>query len=655
MRATLLDRRDGATQLVTARWVLNAAGPWAGQVAALAGYDLTVRWSCGLMIAMNMRWVNTIINRLRLPNDGDILVPVGTVSVIGTTSVNVERPDDDTIEAWEVSRLLDEGEALIGGFREARALRAWAGVRPLYEPPGEDADAVGRGVKRTFSVIRHGPGLTSVVGGKLTTARLMAEQAVDDVCAGLGLAARCTTADEPLPGEPRARTYHHLGARLDALEHGGLGGSLICECELIGRRQLEEAIAAYPQVPSLDDLRRDLRLGMGPCQGGFCAVRAAGILHEARDLPAEEAVGALRAFVAERFKGARPLLWGRHLRQFLLDEAIYRRTLGLDLAGYKGGVGKRDLRAAQLPAWADDEAPPADGRRVVVIGAGLAGLAAALFAAQAGARVTLIGHGLGRLMLTPGPQYGMFAGPSGRGGFPRLVHGISAADGRGRAGLAADAAGHPPAFGRLPVLAGGGSAAIAAGDMLLVGFGGWRDFDPALAAGMLGARGIHVALPGVDGPWDLSPTELAYRFDDPAFRAEVARLVRGRLQGRGAGRLPGGAGPARSAGIAGSEQPDRRPGVRDSDAAALRAGHASVQYAQGLAAASRRARPDRPPGAPTGGRGRRALARGGGRQRRARDGRARRDLHPGERRAVRRWPAQRRPGPGVGADLRPGG
>ena len=67
--------------------------------------------------------------------------------------------------------------------------------------------------------------------------------------------------------------------------------------------------------------------------------------------------------------------------------------------------------------------------------------------------------------------------------------------------------------------------------MLLVGFGGWRDFDPALAAGMLGARGIHVALPGVEGPWDLSPTELAYRFDDPAFRAEVARQVRGRLQG----------------------------------------------------------------------------------------------------------------------------
>ena len=484
------------------------------------------------MIAMNLRWVNTIINRLRLPNDGDILVPVGTVSVIGTTSVNVERPDDDTIEAWEVSRLLDEGEALITGFREARALRAWAGVRPLYEPPGEDADAVGRGVKRTFSVIRHGPGLTSVVGGKLTTARLMAEQAVDDVCAGLGIAARCTTADEPLPGEPRARTYHYLGARLDALEHGGLGGSLICECELIGRRQLEEAIAAYPQVPSLDDLRRDLRLGMGPCQGGFCAVRAAGILREARDLPAEEAVGALRAFVAERFKGARPLLWGRHLRQFLLDEAIYRRTLGLDLANYKGGLGKRDLRAAQLPAWADDEnpIPAADGRRVVVIGAGLAGLAAALFAAQAGARVTLIGHGLGRLILTPGPQYGMFAAHPGVAAFldwcteyPRLAGGAAP-------GVLPTVLGIPQhSEGFLSWQAVG--ALQSPGDMLLVGFGGWRDFDPALAAGMLGARGIHVALPGVEGPWDLSPTELAYRFDDPAFRAEVARQVRGRLQG----------------------------------------------------------------------------------------------------------------------------
>ncbi len=68
---------------------------------------------------------------------------------------------------------------------------------------------------------------------------------------------------------------------------------------------------------------------MGPCQGGFCAYRAAGVLRETCDLPAETALGALRDFVQERFRGNWPLLWGHQLRQALLDESIYRRSLGL--------------------------------------------------------------------------------------------------------------------------------------------------------------------------------------------------------------------------------------------------------------------------------------------------------------------------------------
>jgi alanine racemase len=53
----------------------------------------------------------------------------------------------------------------------------------------------------------------------------------------------------------------------------------VCECELVTRTMLEQAAANNPTV-TLDDLRRDVRLGMGPCQGGFCTFRAAGILHE---------------------------------------------------------------------------------------------------------------------------------------------------------------------------------------------------------------------------------------------------------------------------------------------------------------------------------------------------------------------------------------
>ena len=68
--------------------------------------DVPIRFDRGAMIAMNTRWVNMIVNRLRPADDGDILVPVGTVCVLGTTSVQTDHPDDYRIEAWEVSKIL---------------------------------------------------------------------------------------------------------------------------------------------------------------------------------------------------------------------------------------------------------------------------------------------------------------------------------------------------------------------------------------------------------------------------------------------------------------------------------------------------------------------------------------------------------------------
>jgi glycerol-3-phosphate dehydrogenase len=158
----------------------------------------------------------------------------------------------------------------------------------------------------------------------------MAEKAVDVVAKQLNVNKPCTTAQEVLLGVP-TQPHHQLTHRLHQLEKGDMPHELICECELVTRVQLEEAIKAYGDQPvTLDDLRRDLRLGMGPCQGGFCSYRAAGILRDMKHLMSEPATQALAAFVNERFEGTKPLLWGHHLRQFYLDEMIYRRTMGLD-------------------------------------------------------------------------------------------------------------------------------------------------------------------------------------------------------------------------------------------------------------------------------------------------------------------------------------
>jgi len=343
--ATVRNKRTGGERRLAAPMVINAAGAWAGQIAGMAGCPVTVRPSKGTMVAMAYRFVNTIINRCHMPGDGDILVPVGTVAVIGTTSVNVADPNDTSVEAWEVRKMLDEGEIMVPGFSQARALRAWAGVRPLYE---EGGDASGREAKRTFAVLDHEErdgvrGLVTVVGGKFTTYRMMAERAADVAARQLGVTRPCTTKETVLADARHPFTGakpHWLGHRLDHLEKAERPGQLICECELVTRADIEEAVRLHPDPVApwvLDDLRRDLRLGMGPCQGGFCGVRAAGILHELGEVDAAQANAALADFAQRRWKGQRPLLWGQNLRQALLDEHIYRDILGLDRLLVHGG------------------------------------------------------------------------------------------------------------------------------------------------------------------------------------------------------------------------------------------------------------------------------------------------------------------------------
>jgi glycerol-3-phosphate dehydrogenase len=333
--ALLEDRKTGERLRVHATYIVNASGPWANLIGDMIGVPIKMRHSKGIMIAMNMRWTHTIINRLKPPSDGDILVPVGTVCVIGTTSIPVPSPDHYEITPEEVTQMMDDGEVMIPGFRKARALRVWAGVRPLYESPkGDNLDSEGRDVKRTFAVLDHEDdgvaGIASIVGGKLTTYRLMAEKIADFVCGKMGIVRPCATEQTVLPA-PRhgARRFHALPKRLDEIEHAPQHRGLICECEIVTRPQLVEAIHKAGPSVQLDDLRRDLRLGMGPCQAGFCAYRAAGVLQETCQLPTDTATTALGDFVQERFRGNRPLLWGHQLRQALLDEMIYRRSLGL--------------------------------------------------------------------------------------------------------------------------------------------------------------------------------------------------------------------------------------------------------------------------------------------------------------------------------------
>jgi glycerol-3-phosphate dehydrogenase len=270
-----------------------------------------------------------VVNRCKRPADGDIIVPIRTVSVIGTTDTRVADPDELEVTQDEIDEMLDEGEKLVPGFREARALRVWAGARPLFSAE-EVTDT--REVSRSHALLDHAErdgvgGFITITGGKTTTFRLMAEAAVDAVCTHLGVERQCRTDAEPLPGSEDERFYW-LGSRLRAREPVPQSEEIICECELITRRRLELAMVQR-RTTSLDDIRRTVRLGMGPCQGGFCIYRATGILHAFKRLDHRAANGALLEFLEERWKGVQPILHGDQLRQARLDDWVFQGLLAV--------------------------------------------------------------------------------------------------------------------------------------------------------------------------------------------------------------------------------------------------------------------------------------------------------------------------------------
>jgi len=324
--AKIRELSTGRSLKLSASILINATGPWAKTTAAMAGIDLPLALGKGTLIAMSHRLVNTVVNRCKPPSDGDIIVPVGTVSIVGTTDVPVKEPTSLEIEPWEVDLLLAEGDLLLPGLRDSRPLRTWAGIRPLYQPT-ESNDAQTRSLLRSHVVLDHEEtdGLQcfiSVIGGKLTTFRLMAEETVDLICDKLEIDQKCSTASTPLPN--KMGKFYSLPSRLEKLEHPdplASSDQIVCECELVTRSDLELALENATAGTDLDDLRRDLRMGMGPCQAGFCSYRSYAISSERSSKP--PSLKELCNFLDERWKGKRPVAWGSTLQQMELSRRIY--------------------------------------------------------------------------------------------------------------------------------------------------------------------------------------------------------------------------------------------------------------------------------------------------------------------------------------------
>jgi glycerol-3-phosphate dehydrogenase len=199
VRAKIVNQMTGQTVYIKADTYVNASGAWARNVAAMAGVALGMVFSKGTLLVTGKRITKRVINRLRKATDGDILVPGGVVSVLGTTSVRINEPDNSYPTVDEVDLIVDEGEKMIPSLRHCRYVRAYSGVRPLVSLGGSNDREVSRG----FTLLDHAAdgvdNLITITGGKLSTYRLMAEKTADIVCQKQGVESRCQTREVLLP------------------------------------------------------------------------------------------------------------------------------------------------------------------------------------------------------------------------------------------------------------------------------------------------------------------------------------------------------------------------------------------------------------------------------------------------------------------------
>ena len=200
------DRLTGNVRSIKAKIVAIAAGPWTYKVVKLAGIEVEMMPTMGVMVVYQRRLTRRVINRMRKPSDGDILVPYGSTSIMGTTAVVIEDPDNISISDDDIKFLTSEGSQMVPLLTKTSVIRAYASVRPLIKMPGVDT----REATRDFMVIKHEKpsNMVTVIGGKFTTGRLVGERLSDEVAKMLGSAKPSITRDYKLFG---ANLYEDLG------------------------------------------------------------------------------------------------------------------------------------------------------------------------------------------------------------------------------------------------------------------------------------------------------------------------------------------------------------------------------------------------------------------------------------------------------------
>jgi glycerol-3-phosphate dehydrogenase len=297
--ATLRDRVTGAVVDVRARAVVSATGVWAGELDS----EVRLRPSRGTHLVVSTARLGGSDVSLTVPIPGSTSRFVFTLpaphgrTYIGLTDVPAEGPIPQVAHATEaeIDTLLGiVNTVLADPLDRGDVLATFAGLRPLLA--GADADDTSD-LSRRHAIIESTSGVLSIVGGKLTTYRRMAEDAVDAVIRrDPGLPSRpSSTRAIPLVGAwPRhrlgevaapARLVRRFGAEAPyaASLPGGPGGA-----RGVTAQELHWGVAVEGALSIADLIDRRTRLGLVPTDGEESTDAAAAAFDRAGVEPLEE-------------------------------------------------------------------------------------------------------------------------------------------------------------------------------------------------------------------------------------------------------------------------------------------------------------------------------------------------------------------------------
>ena len=339
---------------VRAHVVVNATGAWAPVTAALGGLPpgrVRVRPGKGIHVVLDRRIGNYGVVSEAIDGRQIFVYPWQNVSLVGTTDDDYYGDLDDICATSEEVRYLVQGVARVfPSVRSSRAIGTYAGVRPtLYEyGPNEDE------LSREHEIVDHAadgaPGVYSMIGGKLASYRIFAQQMSDRIAtAELDVSAPCTTHERPLPGGERAidavalaqehgltpvagrRLYFRHGTRasrvLERLGDRPADRDVVCPCEPVVEAEVRHAVR-HELARTVDDVARRTRLGYGACGGMRCAARCGQIVAQETGRSPAAGLAMARAFLVRQARTRVVAMGPAQAQQEALALAHARAALG---------------------------------------------------------------------------------------------------------------------------------------------------------------------------------------------------------------------------------------------------------------------------------------------------------------------------------------